>query len=186
MKKPYLVEVVGCPWDSLWNYGIKGKIIAPSLTFSMKKQVKNAEYVIYVTKHFLQERYPTKGKSTNCSNVEIVNVHENVLNKRIDHIANKDGDIIIGTAAAVNVPYKGQQYIIRALGKLKKKGITNYRYQLAGGGDRSRLESIIRECNVEDQVEFIGVLTHEQIFEWLDSIDIYAQPSRQEGLPSIN
>ena len=28
-NKPYLLEVVGCVWDSFWNYNVKGKILAP-------------------------------------------------------------------------------------------------------------------------------------------------------------
>mgnify|MGYP001477453972 FL=1 len=93
------------------------------------------------------------------------------------------GKIIIGTTAAVNVRYKGQQYVIQALGKLKKKGITNYEYQLVGAGDQSYLKSIAQKYDVVDQVKFLGPKRHDEVFKWLDSIDIYVQPSRQEGLP---
>lgn len=179
----YLVEIVGCPWDSLWNYGIKGKLIAPFMMRSMKSQVKRAPYVIYVTNNFLQERYPTNGMSTNCSNVEISATDENVLKRRLNHIEQHEGKILVGTTAAVNVPYKGHQYVIEALAELKKQGNTDYCYQMVGDGNRERLEKIISDLGVEDQVEFMGVMTHERVFEWLDSIDIYIQPSRQEGLP---
>ena len=182
-KIPYLVEVVGCPWDSLWNYGIKGKLMAPYLTLSMKAQVKSAPFAIYVTNEFLQNRYPTDGISTNCSNVEISDVPQEVLEKRLQHIKNNDDRFIIGTTAAVNVPYKGHQYVIEALAKLKKEGIHRFEYQMVGFGDQSRLKAIIRENDVEDRVRFMGSMTHEQVFEWLDTIDIYIQPSRQEGLP---
>lgn len=183
MKKPYLIEVVGCPWDSLWNYGLKGKIMAPYLKNSMKHQVKNATNVIYVTSEFLQNRYPTLGESTNCSNVEIDNVPEDILIKRIDHIKKNNNKLILGTAAAVNVPYKGHQYVIEAIAELKKRGINNYIYQMVGNGDRSRLEELIKKLGVENEVEFMGTKTHQQVFDWLDTIDIYIQPSRQEGLP---
>lgn len=182
-KIPYLVEVVGCPWDSLWNYGIKGKMMAPYLTLSMKAQVKNAPFAIYVTNEFLQKRYPTNGISTNCSNVEISDVPKEVLDKRLQHIENNDDRFIIGTTAAVNVPYKGHQYVIEALAKLKKEGIHKFEYQMVGFGDQTRLKAIIKENDVEDRVKFMGSMTHEQVFEWLDTIDIYVQPSRQEGLP---
>ena len=66
---------------------------------------------------------------------------------------------------------------------MKKQGNTDYCYQMVGDGNRERLEKIISDLGVEDQVEFMGVMTHERVFEWLDSIDIYIQPSRQEGLP---
>ena len=183
LNVPYLVEIVGCPWDSLWNYGLKGKVMAPYLTMSMKKQVKNAPFAIYVTNSFLQNRYPTNGISTNCSNVEINDVDISVLEKRIKRIKNGAEKTVIGTTAAVNVPYKGHQYIIEALAKLKKEGINNFEYQMVGFGDQSRLKAIIKENGVEDRVKFMGSMTHEQVFEWLDTVDIYAQPSRQEGLP---
>lgn len=183
LGKPYLVEIVGCPWDSLWNYGLKGKVIAPWMTLSMKSQVKKAPYAVYVTNSFLQNRYPTKGISTNCSNVEINTVAEEILARRLEKIRAGGEKLVIGTTAAVNVPYKGQQYVIEALGKLKKQGATNFVYQMVGDGDRTRLEQYIRENDVADQVMFLGAMPHEKVFAWLDTIDIYVQPSRQEGLP---
>ena len=70
-KKKYMVEVVACPWDSFWNHSIKGKIYAPIITLKTKRNIKSAPYAIYVTNHFLQRRYPNKGISVNCSDVEL-------------------------------------------------------------------------------------------------------------------
>lgn len=184
-KKPYLVEVVACPWDALWNHSIKGKIVAPFAYFRMKKLVKDADYLVYVTKDFLQKRYPTFGKNINCSNVALKEFDNSVLAKRLERINNgfSKNKVIIGTTAAVDVKHKGQQYIIQALGKLKEHGIENYEYQLVGGGNQSFLKSIAEKYNVSEKVKFLGVMPHNEVFEWLDSIDIYVQPSRQEGLP---
>lgn len=184
-NKPYLIEMVACPWDAYWNHSLKGKIIAPFAYLGTKKEVKEADYVVYVTNKFLQKRYPTKGKDVNCSNVSLKDFDENILELRIKKINNlKPGSkIIIGTTAAVNVKYKGQQYVIQALGKLKKQGITNYEYQLVGSGDQSYLKSVAKKYDVIDQVKFLGQKRHDEVFEWLDTIDIYVQPSRQEGLP---
>ena len=183
LHKPYLVEVVGCAWDSLWNFGLKGKLIAPWLSVSMRCQVLRARYVIYVTNQFLQSRYPTKGLSANCSNVEIDAPDEAALRDRLAKIDRPGKTKIIGTAAAVHVPYKGHQYVIEALGRLKKQGRTDFCYQMAGGGDPARLKKIAEEQGVTDQIEFLGSLPRAELFAWLDQIDLYAQPSRQEGLP---
>ena len=186
MRRPYTIELVGCAWDSFWNHGLSGKVLAPYLFFRTRKEVRNAPYVIYVTSEFLQKRYPTKGKNTNISNVKISSVDEAVLEKRIRKIESMEKSYIIhlGTAANVNIKYKGQQYVIRALAKLKQEGFTNYVYELAGAGDNSYLKNLAIKLGVEDQVIFKGSLTHEQIFDWLDnSVDIYIQPSLQEGLP---
>lgn len=182
-KKPYLIEVAGCVWDSFWNHSIYGKILAPYLFIRVRKEIKNAEYVIYVTSQFLQKRYPNKGKNTNCSNVALKEFCDKDIEKRLARISNNRSKVIIGTIAAVNVRYKGQQYIIKALGKLKKDGNTNFEYRLVGGGDNTYLKKVAAKNGVSSQVIFEGSLPHDAVFEWLKSIDIYAQPSRQEGLP---
>lgn len=182
-NKPYLIEVVTCPWDALWNHSMLGKALAPKYYFDLKKVVKEAPYVIYVTKEFLQKRYPTNGKNVNCSNVALVEFQDDILQKRNRKIVDHSGKTIIGTTAAIDVKFKGQQYIIEALGKLKQGGFTNYEYQLVGSGDSAFLKSVADKYDVLDQVKFLGSLPHEKVFEWLDTIDLYVQPSRQEGLP---
>ena len=183
-KKKYLIELVACPWDALWNHSYKGKLLAPFVYYLTKKYIYNSNYVIYVTEKFLQKRYPTKGRNTNCSNVLISDFDELVLKKRIDRISKQKEKMIIGTIGAVNVKYKGQQFIIQALGSLKKKGIVNFEYHLVGNGDKSYLKKIARDYDVSEQVVFVGGLPHQEVFNWLDQkIDLYVQPSRQEGLP---
>lgn len=181
--KPYLVEVVACPWDSLWNHSAKGKLVAPFMAYATKRRVRNSNYVIYVTKEFLQQRYPTKGKNISCSNVLLANANNEILTSRLNKIDSKGDTLVIGTAAAVDVRFKGQQYVIQALGKLKKQGQVCYEYQLVGSGDQSFLKSLAEQENVSKQVKFLGAMPHNKVFEWLDGIDIYVQPSRQEGLP---
>src|SRR5699024_12266879 len=88
-----------------------------------------------------------------------------------------------GIGGAVNVSPNGQRYIIEALGKLKKEGDKNFDYQRVGLGDQSYLKSIAKECDVIDQVKFLGSMQDDEVFNWLETIDIYTQPSRQEGLP---
>nr|WP_289037947.1 glycosyltransferase [uncultured Allobacillus sp.] len=184
-NKPYLVEVVGCSWDALWNYNIKGKLLAPLNYIKQKNAIRGSKYAIYVTNSFLQSRYPTNGDSVNCSNVSLTDFDESVLKERIEKIEslNPKGKLIIGTTAAVDVRYKGQESVIKAIGKLKEQGITNFEYQLVGGGNQSYLSSIAKKYDVIGQVKFLGPMPHNEVLNWLDSIDIYAQPSKTEGLP---
>lgn len=183
-NKPYFIEIVGCPWDSLWNHSFKGKLLSFKSYLQMKKSVENAPYVNYVTSEFLQHRYPTKGKSIGCSDVTLPSLDESILEsrlKKINYLSN-ERPIIIGTTAAVNVRYKGQEYVIKAIAKLNKEGY-NFEYYLAGGGDNSYLKSMAEKFDVIDKVKFLGTLPHKKVFEYLDNIDIYIQPSKQEGLP---
>lgn len=180
---PYLAEAVGCPWDSLWNHSLRGKILAPFVRHEMRFIMRYASYAVYVTDSFLQKRYPTNGKSAATSDVELQPADTQVLKKRVEHIRNHSGKILIGTAGALHVSYKGQRFVIRALSKLKAHGLTEFEYHLAGGGDHAVLLDLAKKLGVEDQVIFDGVLPHDAIFDWLDNLDVYIQPSLVEGMP---
>ena len=93
------------------------------------------------------------------------------------------GKLVLGTAAAVNVAFKGQRYVIEALARLKAAGRTDVEYRLAGGGDPTALRELAQRLGVAEQVAFAGSLPHDAVFSWLDGLDLYIQPSLQEGLP---
>lgn len=180
---PYLVEMVGCPWDAYWNHSLFGKFVAPYMTYTTKREVLRAPYVVYVTKYFLENRYPTRGKWIACSDVELDSIDSDILVKRLEKIKKSDKNRLkIGTLAQVDVRYKGQEYVIKALSELNKRG-KHYIYYLAGSGNTKYLQDIAKKYGVSQQVKFCGVIPHNHIFEWLDSIDFYIQPSKQEGLP---
>lgn len=181
-NKPYLVIVNACPWDAFWNYGLSGKLIAPFAYFHLKKIVWNAPFVIYVTKDFLERRYPTQGRWVNCSNVDIITGGKEVLEKRLTKIKQNARRYKICTTAAIDVPFKGQEYVIRALGVLLRRGI-EFEYHLIGGGDKTRLMDIALYEGVSNNVFFHGALVHNKVIDMLDKMDIYIQPSKQEGLP---
>lgn len=181
--KPYLIELVGCPLDVYWNHSIEGKMVALPIFLSTKACVKNAPAVLYVTDHFLQERYPTNGISVGCSDVVLNRIDNDIINRRIDKIKGQSGKMVVGTIGAVDVKYKGQQYVIEALGILKKQGIINIEYQVVGAGNQAFLINTAKNCGVSDQVRMMGGLPHDEVFKWLDSIDVYIHPSRTEGMP---
>jgi len=86
LGRPYLVECVACNWDALWNHGLKAKLTAPYYFWMQKRVVWESPYVIYVTEEFLQRRYPTRGKHTAISNVDLGQTPESVLASRLQRI----------------------------------------------------------------------------------------------------
>ena len=183
-NKRFLSYVVGCPWDAFWNHGILGKIIAPYAFFSLKNCLKKSDYALYVTEKFLQKRYPCQGLTCGCSDVRIPRIDEEILKKRLDWLNNVDENTFnIVTIASYTVKYKGQHFVIKALAKLKRMGIMNFHYHLIGSGDKSRLENLAKKLDVLDLIHFDGIVPHNKIFEKLDKMHIYIQPSLQEGLP---
>lgn len=183
-KIPIMAEFVACTYDAYWNYNWKGKLIAHYKMWVQKKMVKKLPYLIYVTKEFLQKRYPSSAKQINCSNVELKSIDKESLNTRLIKIKNQTENRIlkIGTVAALDVPFKGQADVIKAIAVLKRKGF-NFEYHLVGQGDKQFLFETAQKENVLDLIKIVGPLKHEQVFDFYDQIDLYIQPSKQEGLP---
>lgn len=179
--KYFITEVVGCPWDSYRSHSILGKMIAPIEYLKLRRQVAISPLVMYVTSTFLQKRYPTKGDSIGCSDVFIETVNSEDLSNRINRIKEKRTKFVIGTCGIVDVKYKGQEHVIKAIQILKNKGI-EIEYQLIGPGNPDRVQRIAIDKNVSEQLHVLGPVSHEEVFKWLDEIDIYIQPSDTEGL----
>ena len=127
-KKQYLIEVTGFAFEGLWYHSILGKIVAIPREIKIKRSLKRAPYAVYVTNNTLQKRYPCYGKSLGCSDVEIELNDEIDLNNKIEKIYNNDGkEYKMGTAAFLNVKWKGQQDVIKALYELKNERHTKYK-----------------------------------------------------------
>ncbi|MDF2865666.1 MAG: mshA 1 [Clostridia bacterium] len=183
---PIFVELVGCPWDSIWNYGnFKGKMFAPLMYFKTKRIVKNSKYIQYVSEKFLQRRYPTNGNSLACSDVVINDLEETILENKIKKIQNKESDkFILGVVGSLNVSYKGHEVCIKALSLLKDK--LNFELHFLGNGNKEKWIDIGKKYNIEDRIFFDGTLpSGEPVLNWLDNLDIHLIMSKTEGLPRI-
>lgn len=180
---PVYSESMACAWDGYWNHGLSGKILAPYMFFGMRKTVREADFALYVTNEFLQKRYPCKCESVSVSNVRVENIDEAFLTNRLERIKNTDYKTLnFVTTAAIDVRYKGQEYVIKAIPMLNKIGI-RVKYRLIGGNDPTYLTEVAKKHGVLDQVEFMGRRSLDDVFEIIDNSDIYIQPSLQEGLP---
>lgn len=183
--KPYAVEVVGCIWDALWNYGNwKGKIFAPFAIYSQKKIVANSPFVLYVTEIFLQNRYPClNGITEFCSNVEIPSVNDEILEQRLNKINSSDNILTFGMIANYASKYKGIDVAIRALA-LNNSELLDWKFEIIGSGDPYPYQKLARNLGIGDKVHFVGNLpSGKPVYDWLDTVDIYLHPSFQEGLP---
>lgn len=181
-NKPYLIEVVGCAWDANINHGsILGKIIAPYEFFTNRSFIAEAKYTIYITKEFLQRRYPSKGTSVICPNVNIEIVDSDIIDKRINKIKTPSKIIKFGLIGSLDVDYKGHKTVIKALASIKNK-LPEFKIEFLGKGNPDRWRNMIEELGMENQVDFVGSLPNgKEVYTWMDSIDIILQPSIAEA-----
>lgn len=185
--KPYILEVVGSAKESMMYSGIKGKIFGAILESKMKSIISQSQYVIYVTKDYLQNIYPSKGKTINISNVNIHDLDESILIKRLEKIKNLNDNskIRIGLVGSINVPYKGHDVLINAINHLniaKSKVLIDF----VGGGENDKLQQKINELGLAECIKIAGSLSAgAEMLNFLDGIDLLIHPSLTEGLPRI-
>ncbi len=182
---PYATEVVGCAWDATWNYGsLFTRILAPYVYFKMKKAVRQSIASIYVTQFFLQKRYPNPGGITSyASNVRIDDFEQEVLDNHIARLDKQPAVPVLGLIGNLEVKYKGFDVAMAALAIVKANGV-KCKLKLVGGGGSQYVNQLIEKFALQDYVEVVGRLeSGDAVFQFLDDLDLYVHPSRQEGLP---
>lgn len=178
---PVLVELVGCPWDAYRSLGSIGKAVAPIAFQITRAQVRKARFVIYVTEHFLQQRYPSNGRTVGISNVEVSSKDYNSLT-RVKRTLSDAGPIRIGSVGQVNLKYKGFKTALEAVSQLRREG-RNVHLELVGGGNQHELIRQASELSISEFLTMRGRLEPNEVNQWMESLDIYIQPSLSEGLP---
>ncbi len=179
-NKPYSIEVVGCVWDGLYNYGsMIAKLYAPVAYTRMRKAISSANNVLYVTNIFLQKRYPntTAENIVNASNVNI-----NITSNKPESYGYKT-PIVIGMIGNYKTNYKGIDTALKAMLILHRKKF-NFEFRVLGNGNPNDYKEFICKNNLSGTVKFYEPLpSGEPVLNWIRDVDIYIQPSRQEGLP---
>ena len=183
MGKPTLVELVADPWDATWNHGAAAtKLYAPVLTWRTRRRVRRAPFVRYVTNHFFQRRYPTDGEWVAASNVILAEPEPHLAGRRRTALA-EQRPLVFGTIGAMHTRLKGIAIAIEALAGMKDE-IGPFTYRVLGEGDPSPYRRLADRLGIGGQVQFDGTLpSGPSVAAWLDGIDLYLQPSFQEGLP---
>lgn len=188
LNKPVAMEVAACAWDSTWNHGtLLGKIYAPLRYRHDKMIARHADFAIYVSKEFLQSRYPTNGETVSVSNVRIREAAEAIAETRVEHIKSRQkyfSPCVIGLMGNLNNKIKGIHDAIQALSLVEEQRSGSFIFRHLGPGKRSVYEEQARKLGIADKIHFDGMLpTGHKVLEWLDAVDIYIQPSYQEGVP---
>jgi len=183
-KKKYVTEIVGCAYDALKNHSFKGRLIAPVIHFLNKQAIKSSKNNIYVTDKYLQKQYPSNGKSIGCSDVIIPDNSQKVLNQRVKKIMSKSHlPLVLGSLGNLSMKYKGYDDVIKVLSQINKNQVKLI-LKIKGPGNREWLDQVIMKNHAQD---FVIVeeptKSHDEVFDWLNNLDIYIQPSKTEGLP---
>ena len=179
---PVALEVVGDPWDAFQSGANRHPlrpILRRWLARSLRKQCSQASVVSYVTKEFLQRRYPCSGFSVGVS--DVVLPKECFVGQPRVFSASTPRTVI---SVAVMNGYKGHDVMIDAARMCKDINL-HFRLILVGdGGLRREIERRAERQGVLDRVRFAGqVPAGSAIRSELDGADLFILPSLLEGMP---
>jgi len=182
-KKPFVVESVGDSFASLWYHGgLKYKLLAWPVDFVVKIEHRLAKHIIYVSKNFLQRKYPSKARQIGCSDTILAFPQDEVLRRRLEHVRKHEGTFVLGLIGATHVLYRGHDTLIKAASVLREKGYDVRVSFLGGGNADDKRKTLARRLLMEGRVEFCGHVQHSQVLSWIDNIDVLVMPTLQETL----
>lgn len=178
-------HVVGDPHDVLKS-GVAGWLgvkLAHVAQLLMAYQVSRVDGAIYVSEETLQRRYPVHGnaRSLSRSGVSVTSGTLAEQAKVPDALRRCTTIVAVGTHDQM---YKGHDLLLEALARLRARG-NDVRLDVVGGGSKHELlVRLARDLGVDAHVRFLGhVETPQQIRDILDAADLFAMPSRTEGVP---
>lgn len=181
---PYAMEIVGHAGESVLtvkNVKILGlnQLIASVLHKLCKIMVRKAICVSYVSK-YVQGLYPTRNH--NCEWVfSSVKLDDKVFTKpRSFNSKNNFNIISVGRIE----PEKGHHILIAALIRLLNEGLNITAKIIGPGKEIDNLRNVISANNYQNKILLVGTVPWgEDLFRYLDEVDLFVLPSLTEGMP---
>jgi glycosyltransferase involved in cell wall biosynthesis len=181
-RKIYFVEVVGLPNEAVRGHGSGAihRLIGNIMLHATRLLVRKASGAMYVTQTALQSEFPNGGLTVAASNVELPRAP---LNPGMRTYNARNIPPKIGLIGSYSTSYKGIDVAVRAIAALHSQGVA-CALHILGSGDDAPYRKLADDLDCTHAVRFDGIRRGGiEVAEWLDGMDIYIQPSRQEGLP---
>ena len=184
---PYALEVVADPEDAYKSI----KCLRKFFVWHLKKACREANGVSYVTKTYLQEKYPSyiriygKDERHFESYFSTIKLEKNYYAEPRFYVG-KNNFNIIHVSNHMNNNLKGHIVLIKAFDILIKKGYNLSLTFIGDGKKRKQFEDLSYKLGLKDKISFIGRLIGSQfVREELLKADMLVFPTEAEGLPRV-
>jgi glycosyltransferase involved in cell wall biosynthesis len=187
LGKTWAVECVGCARDAHAHHAaLQARLYAPIAQRQMRAAIARAPVVSYVTERFLQERYPTRGVTIACSDVDLAGVaSQQELAARFEGLrsAHSERPLRFGLIGSFAHRHKGIDIALQAL-QVAQRQLPAFELYVLGPGDPSSLMRLASRMGLGDSFKPCAPLPRGSAVQaWLDQVDVYLQPSRHEAMP---
>ena len=191
-KKPFAIEVVADPWEG-FSKGTTRSILRPIIrnlwTYSLKRKCMQANGVSYVTKRYLQDKYPCYAGINGCNSNYFMSSYSSVELSDDKFASAREyvtmSDITISHVANSFETYgKGHLTLIKAL-RIILDHKYNARVLFVGDGSlKDEFMKVAKELNVDKNITFLGRLPNsEAVRSVIKDSDLFVFPTKAEGLP---
>jgi len=177
-KVPYILSLQeGDPIDY-----IKGRV---GILYFLYKRIFTKADVIQTISNYLADFARSMGYKGGIevipNGVDTKHFEQNYLENELLDLKNKlnkkDGDIFIITTSRLVVK-NAVGDIIKALSELPE----NIKFIILGQGyEENSLKKLVKEIRVEERVQFLGYVSHEEMPKYLKVSDVFIRPSISEG-----
>ncbi|MFS0821474.1 glycosyltransferase family 4 protein [Bacillus sp. 1P02SD] len=191
---PCAVEVVAHPWE-LYSPGTMKTILRPFLRFlwdiMQKKVCKKADGVSYVTKEYIQQRYPANIDPNKSDRFVTYYTSANLDNcffhrPREAHSLKKGGVLNITHVSGINNSAKGHFELLQALLLIKKQGKLFKVIFVGGGTMLNYYKDLCEQLGLSEEVSFLGNVSNPRVIaSILKESDLFVFPTLTEGLPRV-
>ncbi len=180
---PYGVEAVSDPANT-FAPGTMKHPLRPFFRYwfakSMTEQCAHAAGACYVTKQYLQTRYPCPAFMVGVSDVVI----DNAALVSEAHTPPASGPIRLVLVGSLQQLYKGPDILVEALRQCVSSGLDLHLTMIGDGKYRAQIEVQVQQAGLTERVRFAGNLPGAPaVRAELDQADLFVLPSRSEGLP---
>ncbi len=186
-KKKYIVELVNDP-NLFMDMNYLFRRINVIYT---RKIIKKAIGVSYVTKDYLQSKYPSLAHKTNFkkgftnyySTIDLYD--DQILSVKTDFFE-QDIFRIVHVSNSIESDIKGHSTVIKVANNLKQLNIP-FKVTFIGSGTKvPHYKALIQKLNLANEVEFYGTIVHKnELLTKLRENDLLLLPTRLEGLPRV-
>jgi glycosyltransferase involved in cell wall biosynthesis len=93
-------------------------------------------------------------------------------------------DLIFGYMGRLQIDHKGLDLLFKAFHQYKQQGGSGMLYLAGNGPDEKKLKDFCIKNNINNSVEFLGVLFNEKKAEFLNNCSIFVHTSRWDVIPT--
>lgn len=178
----YASDLSGIPF----SFAGHAKDIFTTDRITLSNRASKAKFVLCCSRGAFEEMLKIAPNANVIYMPHGVNVEEFRPSNRQAFLSNQLHLLCVGRL----VEKKGIRFLIQAADMLKKREI-NFHLRICGGGElKPSLSQLVLDLGLEDEVEFLGAIDHEEVVKQLAWSDIYVQPSIQlkngdkDGVPN--